>query len=185
MKGRGRGKGMEEEGNRPAALTASTTVASAAAPISRSDIIQGSGGSVVAANVTSQGPFVTGKAPDAAATWPGKKVSTSRSRSRRKNPDGPSVPAVPVHLRNPKKGRARVFRECQQCRSENHIRRSDCVNCKAPLPAGKRRRDGNPSYERKNSAASAIPNAHGLSQQMRNSRGGLKEEIAVSSVISK
>lgn len=82
---------------------------------------------------------------------------SSGKRSRRKG-DANSTP-VPVHLRNPKKGRARVFRECKVCREENHIRRSDCSNCKAPLPAGKRRRDGNPSYDTKRRAAVTSPAA--------------------------
>lgn len=77
-----------------------------------------------------------------------KKPSLSRTRSRRTSERLPNA-SVPVHLRNPKKGRARVFRECKQCKSENHIRRADCTQCKAPLPAGKRRRDGNPSFEKK------------------------------------
>lgn len=66
-------------------------------------------------------------------------------RSRRKS-QPPGTPCVPVHLRNPKKGRDRVFRKCQYCNHDNHIRRSNCDSCKQPLPAGKRRRDGTMSF---------------------------------------
>lgn len=55
--------------------------------------------------------------------------------------------ALPVHLRNPKRGRARVFRECRFCHTENHIRRSDCSKCKKALPIGKRRRDGQMNFK--------------------------------------
>ncbi|CAN8068997.1 unnamed protein product [Agarophyton chilense] len=86
-------------------------------------------------------------ASPSAGDWGAKrsKNSGSRARSRRKTTNGPTIP---VHLRNPKKGRARVFRECVHCGTENHIRRSDCVSCQKPLPPGKRRRDGNIMFDR-------------------------------------
>lgn len=78
-------------------------------------------------------------------------AATRRPRRKRGNRP-PGQPSIPVHLRNPKKGRARVFRKCMFCDKDNHIRRSVCHSCKQPLPAGKRRRDGNLSYQREHAA---------------------------------
>lgn len=65
--------------------------------------------------------------------------SSTKSRRRRSSSSGPPLP---VHMRNPKKGRDRVFRPCLSCNEDNHIRRANCEKCKEPLPAGKRRKDG-------------------------------------------
>lgn len=104
------------------------------------------------------------------------KASSPRSKSRRRARDGPPTVTVPVHLRNPKKGRARVFRECELCRCENHIRRSDCIQCKAPLPAGKRRRDGNPSYERKSRNRSPKLNSRVAGWNSRGDNGATSKD---------
>lgn len=101
--------------------------------------------------------FPGGALPDPTG-FPALKEETSaacgprRPRSRKRGNRPPGQPSIPVHLRNPKKGRARVFRKCMFCDKDNHIRRSVCFSCKQPLPAGKRRRDGNLSYQREHAA---------------------------------
>jgi hypothetical protein len=62
-------------------------------------------------------------------------------RTPRRSQSSMTLPSLPIHMRNPKKGRARVFRECAHCEHENHIRRSTCQRCGRPLPVGKRRKE--------------------------------------------
>lgn len=66
-----------------------------------------------------------------------------RSRSKAAG----SAPPIPIHMRNPKKGRARVFRNCPSCNFDNHIRRAKCEKCQKALPAGKRRKETKASDE--------------------------------------
>lgn len=89
------------------------------------------------------GTFGTGVKQEDTSTGYGRpNLKRTQRPPRRRKGNTPGTPAIPVHLRNPKKGRARVFRKCQYCNHENHIRRSNCDACKQALPAGKRRRDG-------------------------------------------
>lgn len=91
----------------------------------------------------------TVKAEDSSGPLPrSMKPPRSRSTRSRRKSQPPGTPCVPVHLRNPKKGRDRVFRKCQVCNHDNHIRRSNCDSCKQPLPAGKRKRDGSMSFSK-------------------------------------
>lgn len=183
LKGRERVRDVDVDGCRREPVTSSTVVAVAGPVMSRGVGGQdASNAMVLTSPAAPHAPFLSNK-NGTGTSWPVK--AKSRSRKNRRAGDAIRTATVPVHLRNPKKGRARVFRECRQCKSENHIRRSDCLHCKAPLPAGKRRRDGNPSYDRKNMASSAIPNANVLPRQLGSSRAASKEDVAVSSVISK
>lgn len=176
---------INEEVSHPAGLTASTAITSGNSPPHRTGIAQTMDSAAANTHVTNdRNPPATVGATTILGEWPAKKSNVARNRKGRRNLHGRSTAAVPVHLRNPKKGRARVFRECQQCRSENHIRRSDCISCKAPLPAGKRRRDGNPSYSRKPSSGSTAPNTQPRSRIDPLQRTG-KEEAALSSVTGK
>lgn len=145
----------------------------------------GSSSAAVTSPQPVRSPINSNKNATSSAAWPMKKTSSLRVRKSRRTGDGTGATTVPVHLRNPKKGRARVFRDCRQCKSENHIRRSDCLQCKAPLPAGKRRRDGNPSYDKKHSAPSPVPDARAISQHVGHSRAGAKDDGPISSVIDK
>lgn len=112
-----------------------------------------------------------------------KTMNSSKIRNRRKGTNSKHGSTIPVHLRNPKKGRARVFRECPHCKAENHIRRSQCVKCKGPLPAGKRRRDGNPLYDRRNSAHK--PSGVVTEKDSRPESAVMKEEPDVRAIIGK
>lgn len=110
--------------------------------------------------------------------WSAKRATSSKGKIRRsKNGDKPTGTPIPVHLRNPKKGRDRVFRECPSCGAENHIRRSKCVACKEPLPAGKRRRDGNPLYDKKNTLSRPAPGTQVTSQRLERPHQPVKEEM--------
>lgn len=184
-RGRGRGRGMDSDVERPGTICSNSPYG-VPSPLKGDDPCPGTTSATIPSNnMPQQVAFPNVKnIASTENTWQVKK-SSSRARSRRKTGDGTNSKPVPVHLRNPKKGRARVFRECKQCRSENHIRRSDCSECRAPLPAGKRKRDGNPSYERKRQTTNVVPSSDVVSQPVGSVRPGVKEDIAVSSVISK
>lgn len=178
----GGGRGREEAAGRGRKSPAGMGIARAVPFVSKAVGEQREGGVVVMATAIPQ------TSPDlkrhgtsgTSSPWPVKIASSLKSRKR--NPiNGSRTATVPVHLRNPKKGRARVFRECKQCKSENHIRRSDCLQCKAPLPAGKRRRDGNPSYDRKRvaSTTSPIPETSLVSQHLGSTSAALHEASVI------
>lgn len=183
LKGRERGRDLGVDDCRPEPVTSSATVAVAVPAMSRGVGGQGLSNTMIMTSTASAHTPLRSNKNGTGTACPVK--ANSKSRKSRRGGDGIRTTTVPVHLRNPKKGRARVFRECRQCKSENHIRRSDCLHCKAPLPAGKRRRDGNSSYDRKNAASSPIPNTNVVPQHLGTSRTASKEDVAVSSVISK
>eukprot|EP00177_Eucheuma_denticulatum_P003238 GFKZ01005854.1.p1 GENE.GFKZ01005854.1~~GFKZ01005854.1.p1 ORF type:complete len:732 (+),score=56.08 GFKZ01005854.1:559-2754(+) len=171
---------VDEDVSHSAGVTATASLAISASVAPRTEIAQSMGGLVAKAHLRgAQSQLKSARASDSFSEWTGKKQNTGRGKKNRRNPDGTASTPVPVHLRNPKKGRARVFRNCQKCKSENHIRRSNCVTCQAPLPAGKRRRDGNPSYSRKGSLASVAPNTQGISHDSA-SRSDRKGDVAMS-----
>lgn len=72
---------------------------------------------------------------------PASRSRTSRTAptARRRGPS-PSGLALPIYMRNPKRGRARVFRDCVFCHHQNHIRRQTCEACGQKMPEGKRRK---------------------------------------------
>lgn len=91
---------------------------------------------------------------------------------------GRACGTLPVYLRNPKKGRARVFRECRECKNDNHIRRSDCFHCKKPLPAGKRRIYGNPVSVAKGPDIGSQSNRSAARRRLGESRKYRKEHVS-------
>eukprot|EP00177_Eucheuma_denticulatum_P007663 GFKZ01013942.1.p1 GENE.GFKZ01013942.1~~GFKZ01013942.1.p1 ORF type:complete len:737 (-),score=47.97 GFKZ01013942.1:816-3026(-) len=177
--------GINDEVSHLPGLTTTTAIASGNSLIHKTTITKTMDGVAANTHVSNErNPPGAARATNSIGEWPAKKSNVTKNRKCRRNLDGRPAATVPVHLRNPKKGRARVFRECQQCKSENHIRRSDCIACKAPLPAGKRRRDGNPSYSRKLSSASAAPCTR-AQPRIDPSQETEKEDAAVSSVTGK
>lgn len=186
---KGRTRVSNQEPAKQAVVNVATSIAGGPQTAPREDPAPGAtAGTAPAAALPATGTFASANKNmiGTMSPWPGKKTA-SRSRSRRKAGDGRNSTPVPVHLRNPKKGRARVFRECKQCRSENHIRRSDCASCKAPLPAGKRRRDGTISYSKSSTSRGVqVPNTCVVGQSVvGSSRQGVKDEITVPSVVGK
>lgn len=100
------------------------------------DLAKDRGGEVFRNGITNETGPGRGRGKGGGSQW-------ANSKGEKKKKTGA---ALPVHLRNPKRGRARVFRECRACHTENHIRRSDCSKCGETLPIGKRRRDGQVTF---------------------------------------
>lgn len=120
------------------------------------------------------------KSTEVSPAWAGRSPVPNRTKTKRKPGDGMST-TVPVHMRNPKRGRARVFRECKKCKKENHIRRSNCSDCKAPLPVGKRRKDGNTMYSKK-TPGEQVTNTCIVSQSTSGHRTASKDDTVEASV---